>query len=331
MQCRSSERVAVYKKTIIDGMKRMCRLLGYLGNEIRLANLIFDADQSLAVQAYSSSVQNFLNVAGIGFSAWQDESQEPRIPFAYHSTELPMYDRNLQKLSNKITANCLVGHIRATGYTAGTSNIITIPNVHPFQFKNTDIVLAHNGGLVDFDKMKFALADKCDEDFKLQVEGNTDSEWIYALLLSKLKDASGSHPAEELADATLETLTEIKQLRDVNGINTHSAANLVISDGSNMIATCFTYDFGCYDGLITNAVLNPEMHSLWYSVGSRFGCFDNQWAMAKEGDHGYTSMVLASEPLTKDVSSWMELQKYTMLVIDRSDGLIRMTTREIDL
>tara|TARA_B100001142_G_scaffold322041_1_gene369689 strand:- start:135 stop:302 length:168 start_codon:yes stop_codon:yes gene_type:complete len=49
--------------------------LGYLGSEIRLADLIFDADQSLAVQAYSSSVQSFLNVAGIGFTAWQDQSQ----------------------------------------------------------------------------------------------------------------------------------------------------------------------------------------------------------------------------------------------------------------
>jgi glutamine amidotransferase len=305
--------------------------LGYLGSEIRLADLIFDADQSLAVQAYSSSVQNFLNVAGIGFTAWQDQSQDPQTPFAYHSTELPMYDRNLQKLSNKINANCVVGHIRATGYTAGTSNIITIPNVHPFQFKNTNVVLAHNGGLVNFEKMKFQLAEKCIEKYKLQVEGNTDSEWIYALLLSKLEDANKSHSAEDLADATLQTLAEIKELRDDYGINTHSAANLLVSDGNSLIATCFTYDFGCYDGLITNAVLNPEMHSLWYSVGSRFGCFDSQWTMATEVNKGYTSMVLASEPLTKDVSSWVELQKYTMLVIDRSDGLIRMSTREIDL
>jgi glutamine amidotransferase len=308
----------------------MCRLLGYLGNDITLSDLIFEADKSLAVQSYDSSVQNFLNVAGTGFTAWQNDSHEPHKPFAYHSTELPMYDRNLRQLSSKITANCVVGHIRATGYMPGTTNIITIPNVHPFQFENTNVVLAHNGGLANFDEMKFEIANRCNKYFKLQVQGNTDSEWIYALLMSKLPQIGRSYNSSELADATLETLSEIKEIREKIGINTHSAANLIVSDGKSLIATCFTYDFGCYEGLINQAILSPEMHSVWYSIGNKFGCFDGQWTMGTAEGCQPTSMVLASEPLTKDFSTWVELQKYTMLVVDRVDDIINMSTREID-
>jgi glutamine amidotransferase len=309
----------------------MCRLLGYIGDDIKLSKLFFDADKSLAVQAYSSSVQNFLNVAGTGFTAWQSKSADPDLPFAYHSTELPMYDRNLQKLSDKVRANCVVGHIRATGYTPGSANIITIPNVHPFQFKNSKIVLAHNGGLANFDAIKFAIADKCSERFKLQVQGNTDSEWIYALLLTKLDDKGEYHGSDKLAEAIFETLDEIKQLRDVADIKTHSAANLIISDGTTLISTCFTYNFGCYQGLIGDAILSPEMHSMWYSVGTEFGRFNDQWTMAKDAASASSSLVMASEPLTEDTSTWVELQKYTMLIVDRVNEQILMSTKEINL
>ena len=57
---------------------------------VELSDLIFNSDQSLAVPAYSSNTQNFLNVAGIGFTAWQNDSIKPQKPFSYHSTELPV-------------------------------------------------------------------------------------------------------------------------------------------------------------------------------------------------------------------------------------------------
>ena len=309
----------------------MCRLLGYIGDKVELSDLIFESDQSLAVQVYSSNTQGFLNVAGIGFTAWQNDSSRPSIPFCYHSTELPMYDRNLRRLTDKIAANCVVGHIRATGYMPGSSNIITIPNCHPFQFKGSEIVLAHNGGLANFDSMKIQMTNKCDERYSLQVQGNTDSEWIYALLMSKIDEKNESLSADELADATMETLSDIREFREIAGINTHSAANLIISNGEIMIATCFTYDFGRYDGLISPAVLSPAMHSLWYSLGNDFGCFDGNWTMQRQKNQPTSSVALASEPLTDDTSTWVELQKYTMLIIDYSDGTLRMSTREIDV
>ena len=50
----------------------------------------------------------------------------------------------------------------------------------------------------------------CDDQFSLQVQGNTDSEWIYALLMSNLNENKETLSAQKLADATLNTLSDIK-------------------------------------------------------------------------------------------------------------------------
>ena len=308
----------------------MCRLLGYLGDDLQVSALITDSDSSLTRQATDSSVQNFMNVAGTGFKAWENGSIYEDEPYTYKSIELPMYDRTLMGLTKKLKANCVLGHIRATVY--GNLSLVNTTNVHPFQFTGTKIALAHNGGLTDFPKMKFALAAKCKPEIANKVEGTTDSEWIYALFLSMLDDPFANHTSEEIANAASKTIQEIKTLRDQFHIDTHSVINLIISNGKSMIATCFTYDFGCYEGIVSPAVLSPQMHSLWYTAGDKFGEYDGNWAMSDgDNDGTSTSIIIASEPLTRNDSSWFEIQKYSMAVIDRIDGKIKVDIRDLGI
>jgi len=308
----------------------MCRLLGYLGDDLQVSALITDSDSSLTRQATDSSVQNFMNVAGTGFKAWENGSIYEDEPYTYKSIELPMYDRTLMGLTKKLKANCVLGHIRATVY--GNLSLVNTTNVHPFQFTGTKIALAHNGGLTDFPKMKFALAAKCKPEIANKVEGTTDSEWIYALFLSMLDDPFANHTSEEIANAASKTIQEIKTLRDQFHIDTHSVINLIISNGKSMIATCFTYDFGCYEGIVSPAVLSPQMHSLWYTAGDKFGEHDGSWAMSDGNNDGTsTSIIIASEPLTRNDSSWFEIQKYSMAVIDRIDGKIKVDIRDLGI
>ena len=308
----------------------MCRLLGYLGDDLQVSALITDSDSSLTRQATDSSVQNFMNVAGTGFKAWENGSIYEDEPYTYKSIELPMYDRTLMGLTKKLKANCVLGHIRATVY--GNLSLVNTTNVHPYQFTGTKIALAHNGGLTDFPKMKFALAAKCKPEIANKVEGTTDSEWIYALFLSMLDDPFANHTSEEIANAASKTIQEIKTLRDQFHIDTHSVINLIISNGKSMIATCFTYDFGCYEGIVSPAVLSPQMHSLWYTAGDKFGEHDGNWAMSDGNNDGTsTSIIIASEPLTRNDSSWFEIQKYSMAVIDRIDGKIKVDIRDLGI
>ena len=114
-------------------------------------------------------------------------------------------------------------------------------------------------------------------------------------------------------------------------INTHSVINLIISNGKFIVAVCFTYDFGCYDGIPTGAVLFPAMHSLWYTAGDKFGNYDDQWTMSESSDGAASSIILASEPLTRNDSSWIEVQKYSMAAIDRLDGKIKVKIKDLGI
>ena len=147
-----------------------------------------------------------------------------------------------------------------------------------------------------------------------------------------LDDPFANHSSEEIANAASKTIQEIKTLRGQFHIDTHSVINLIISNGKSMIATCFTYDFGCYEGIVSPAVLSPQMHSLWYTAGDKFGEHDGNWAMSDGNNDGTsTSIIIASEPLTRNDSSWFEIQKYSMAVIDRIDGKIKVDIRDLGI
>ena len=63
-------------------------------------------------------------------------------------------------------------------------------------------MLAHNGHLRQFSRMRYSLVEHVLPELAQRIEGTTDSEWIYALILSQLDDPYGRPETRELADAT---------------------------------------------------------------------------------------------------------------------------------
>ena len=138
--------------------RRMCRVLAYLGEPLPVRNLLFDPDNSLVRQSYSPRMMNtFLNLAGFGIQAWDPTSLQPGDPFTYRTTTLPSFDRNLRFLSAKLAPTCLVAHVR--GVTYSHEAVVTETNLHPFQFAGTRVVLAHNGHLRQFTRMRYSLVE----------------------------------------------------------------------------------------------------------------------------------------------------------------------------
>lgn len=62
-------------------------------------------------------------------------------------------------------------------------------NCHPWSFDR--LMWMHNGGISDFHRIKRALQAELSEDLFLFPTGNTDSEWAFALFLSKVKRERG--------------------------------------------------------------------------------------------------------------------------------------------
>jgi glutamine amidotransferase len=306
----------------------MCRILAYLGEPLPVRNLLFDPDNSLVRQSYSPQMMNtFLNLAGFGMKAWDPRSLDPEEPFTYRTTTLPTFDRNLRSFASKLAPTCVVAHVRATTYSG--EGVVADTNLHPFHFPGTRVALAHNGHLRQFPRMRFALVEHVEPELAQHIEGTTDSEWIYALILSQLDDPYGVPETRELAEATAKALRILRDVRAAHGIDTSSPVNVCLSTCRSLVATRFSFDYGWYPP--EDAMLETDLPfvSLWYAIGGAYGAHDGGWQMSA-GDPP-RSLIIASEPLTTDASSWLEVPEYSMLTAELGPGGLEFETRDLDV
>lgn len=307
----------------------MCRVLAYLGEPVLVDDLLFQPDSSLVRQSYDPQMLGMLNLAGFGMSVWDQSSHEPTIPYSYKATSLPIFDANLKGLALKLRASCLLAHVRGVDYHAGVT--ISPQNLHPFRFDGFRLAMAHNGDLHRFNEMRFLLADHMKPEIARLIRGTTDSEYIYALLLSQFDDPTGDLDGEQIADGVGKMLKVLRRVRDDCGIKTMSPVNLFIADGSTLAGVRFTFDYGCYDQANADRLGTVSLRylSLWYTLGTRFGLHDGEWKMV-DGGRKVDSVLVASEPLSRDQSYWVEVPEYSMVWVDRTGRAPRMATVELD-
>ena len=180
--------------------------------------------------------------------------------------------------------------------------------------------------------MKALLVPHIDQKFIAQISGTTDSEWIYALLLSQLKDPTDFIHVKELKQVIEAAFRIIREVRMQCEIDTASSVNLFLSDGQSIIAVRYCFDYGRYpvDNLET---LNPsqlDYLSLWYTLGREYGNYDGEWQTIG-GSATADTVVIASEPLTNDISTWLEVPEYTMLCASASDDSPRVSLHYLDV
>ena len=297
----------------------MCRALAYLGQPVLLDNLLYQPDSALVKQAYMPKMLHLLNLAGFGLKAWDRGSTEPLKPYSYASTSLPVFDRNLKSLAEKIHPTCVLAHVR--GVTYSTEVEISLQNVHPFQFPGMRLALAHNGDLARFGEMKPHLLEHIQPEIINLIRGTTDSEWIYALIVSQLPDPRSVCAADEIVRAVDRALSIIREVRARLGIATSSSVNLFLTTGEQLAAVRYCFDFGCYKTEDPARVheTNLTFLSLWYTSGREYGHHGGEWKMIGGADTA-DSIMIASEPLTRDTSTWLEVPEYSMIYADTRTG-----------
>jgi glutamine amidotransferase len=295
---------------------------------VLLDNLLYQPDSALIRQSYMPKMLHMLNLAGFGLRAWDPQSADPERAFAYYSQSLPVFDRNLQNLAHKVRPSCVLAHVRGVAYSTRVE--ISLQNVHPFHFAGVPLVLAHNGDLADMARMKPVLAKHIKPEFLAQIHGTTDSEWIYALLVSQLKNVADLNE-KQIFSAIDATLQIIREARAGLGIALSSSVNLFIANGTQLAAVRYCFDFGCYRTEDPAKVheANLSFLSLWYTLGRDYALHDGEWKMTG-GAANADSIIIASEPLTRDTSAWVELPEYSALFAEIRDGRPRVAVRLLD-
>jgi glutamine amidotransferase len=308
----------------------MCRALIYLGQPVLLDDLLFQPDSALVNQSYRPKMLHMLNLAGFGMMAWDGDSHAPGDPHRYHSVALPIFDRNLKSLATKVRADCVIAHVRGVAYS--TKVHVSDQNTHPFRFDGCAVSLAHNGDIYRIADIRPALSAHIKPEFLQQIAGTTDSEWIYALLVSQLADPYREPEGDELPDAVEKVVAILAEARRKAGIDISSSCNLFIATGSQILGLRHCFDFGRYRTGSPDQVheANLSFLSMWFTLGRDFGPHEGEWQMTGS-EAGADSVLIASEPLSTNTATWFEVPEYGMVHAKMERGKPAIKLRALSL
>jgi ergothioneine biosynthesis protein EgtC len=206
----------------------MCRLLAYLGSPISLEHLLYKPEHSLIVQGYQPREMTSGVVNADGFGVGWYHNQKDIEPFTYKNT-LPIWnDINLPNLSRYIESKCVLAYVRS----ATSGQAVDFANCQPFNYQQ--LLFIHNGGIENFRKtLHRKIRSTLTPEFYEIINGNTDSEHIFALLLSQ-SQVNKHRPLEYALRTTLLTLLEMAKRYQVK-----ASLNVIFSDGNRLIASRF--------------------------------------------------------------------------------------------
>lgn len=205
----------------------MCRIAAYFGPPRPLSDLLFNAEHSLARQARSPRElpPGTIGADGQGV-AWYVDG---RAKAARYRSILPLWtDQNLHSFAPAVQSCCIVASVRSA--TQG----IPVDFVNSPPFAEGAVSFAHNGELEDFRaSWQRPLRSALSAGREARIEGGTDTEVIFALVLDEL---GGLAPAAGALEGALRRA--IARLGEHAAATSKSAAlNLIVSDGRSLVAS----------------------------------------------------------------------------------------------
>jgi glutamine amidotransferase len=154
-------------------------------------------------------------------------------------------------------------------------------------------------------QIKRKVQESLTDEIFLTVNGNTDSEWAFAVFLSQLKTPLQAEPFchSVLKEAMLKTIAKLNAWGKEAGITEASMMNFAVTDGVSVV--CSRY--------ISSRTL--EAASLYFSSGTRFESYKPGHYRMIKADKREDIVVIASEPLTFEKADWLTIPTNTLVVI----------------
>lgn len=274
----------------------MCRLLAYRGTPIVIDQLLYQPKNSLINQSVNArELEEPLNGDGFGIGWYvEDVSNEP---VTFVSVNPAWSNRNLRNLAPKIKTNCLLAHVRAASVGE-----VSESNCHPFQ--HDDLLMAHNGGVENFSRIKRNLRTPLSDSLYNWIKGQTDSEHIFAYLLNHLHTSRTALTPENVLDAFEVTFDYVKKLMQDYRIDEPAYLNMVVTNGSFIVGTRYVTD------------PKEEPLTLYHSEGSRYVVEDGITKLTAPEDDDQAVLVV-SEKLSDD-KDWTMIPKNHFVIVEDS-------------
>jgi predicted glutamine amidotransferase len=164
----------------------MCRWAAYVGPELFLEDIVTAPCHSLIAQSHNAlEAKTATNGDGFGI-AWYGERGEPGL----YRDILPAWsDPNLRSLCRQIRSGLFLAHVRAS-----TGGATSRANCHPFTAGRWSFM--HNGQIGEFEKLRRHLEGSLSDAAYERIDGTTDSELFFALMLEEGLDGDPQGAAE---------------------------------------------------------------------------------------------------------------------------------------
>ncbi len=247
----------------------MCRLAAYLGPDIALHDFLFAPPHGLPAQARAPRelLYGDYNADGFGIGWYADGR-----PQRYVASVPIWHDANLPAVARSLHQPLWLGFVRSATPGFDISPVNTQP------FADDVLLFTHNGFIDDFHEgFKPYCLQYLAPSISAGIMGNTDSEYLFALLRQRLAE----EPGIELPAAVDDVLSTLQvSLRE-----RVSLLNLVVTDGIQVIAA--------------RHATNHECPSLYFT---------------QDDPHFPDATVVASEPLTEH-RGWQAVPPHNLLIL----------------
>ncbi len=279
----------------------MCRFTLYKGTPLTLANLITEPVNSLINQSLRARQQDDpMNGDGFGV-AWYapDITAEPAV---FRSVTPAWNNMNLVNLSRVTRSGCILAHVRRATPGLPTAEL----NCHPFT--HGPFAFMHNGELDGFMAIRRVLVESLSDEGFAAINGNTDSEHLFAVFLDEMRALGGHHPGEPrtaalMAEALESTIRRAVGLaREAGAENGETFLNIAISDGVRSVACR-------YSTADPSAALSLHIHH-----GRRYVCEKGVCRMVSP-EKGRGAVIISSEPLSDD-AGWQAVPFNCLVMVN---------------
>jgi len=251
----------------------MCRFALYAGEPIAAYPLIFEGEHSLYHQSYQPAelLSGSVNADGFGLG-WYDRDLNSH-PGTYRQS-IPIWaDRDLENLSRVVSSSLLLANVRnaTDSFTAGRHA------AHPFNAG--PYLFMHNGAIEHFrESLKRPLRERLSDSGYAALQGASDSETIFYLLIDELEKGNG------LTDAMQTVIALIEEQARPHNLTLQ--LNMALTDGKSAVVSRWA---------------NVEPSNSLYLL-DRAGSFPQ-------------GTVVASEPLTTD-DPWQAVPTGSIILLD---------------
>lgn len=248
----------------------MCRLYGFRATEpTRVECTLVHSQNALMVQSRTDATGRS-HAHGWGIAVYENH-----LPSVSREAWDAYQSRAFRDAAARVYAETVLAHVRRA--TVGAASI---ENTHPFV--HDEWSFAHNGTIPNFDAIRPRMLERISPEHRRAIRGQTDSEHLFRLFLSKLGTGT-------IEDVLAETAGEvISWCRDID-VDARIGLNVIATNGS--------------------ALLGLRWGRTLYHV-ERSGVTDCEICryphiLTREPD-GYRALVVASEPLTHG-ETWTEV------------------------